>query len=98
MEFKTKVHLEFKKNMFRSTFIHLAHLLARGPSTWFLNTFEIYLTQRTSSFSQLFLVCSYVVTRCIPRSIARALGGARLLALAKPSIGIRLIAIGKVLY
>ncbi len=52
----------------------------------------------TNKFSQLFLVCIYVTIRHILKSIAKALGANRLLILAKPSNGIRPIAIGEVLY
>jgi hypothetical protein len=48
-----------------------------------------------SDFSQLFPVCSYVVTGCILGNIIKALGATRLLALAKPSSGIRPITIGE---
>ncbi len=50
-----------------------------------------------SDFSQLFMVCSYVATRHIPKSITRALGAAKLMTLAKSFSGIWLIAINDVL-
>jgi hypothetical protein len=56
------------------------------------------LKDLANNFSQLFLVCSYVVTRHILRSIARAFSDTKLLTLTKLFGGIRSIAIGKVLY
>jgi len=49
-----------------------------------------------SNFSQLYLVYSYVVAKCIFRNIIKALGARRLLALAKPFDGIWLIIIGEI--
>lgn len=50
-----------------------------------------------NSFSQLFMVCSYVAIRHIPKSIARALGVAKLITLAKSFSGIWPIAINDIL-
>jgi hypothetical protein len=49
-------------------------------------------------FSQLLLMCSFLVIRHIPESKMRTFGATRLLALASPSRGIQLIAIRKVPY
>jgi hypothetical protein len=49
-------------------------------------------------FSQLFLMCYYVVVRYIPKNITRTFGVARLLTLASPSSAIQPIAICNVLY
>jgi hypothetical protein len=43
-------------------------------------------------------VCSYVATKCILGTIAKALSVARLLALVKPFRGIRPIVVGEVFY
>jgi hypothetical protein len=51
-----------------------------------------------NDFSHLFLVCSYVVTGRIFESVIKALGVARMLALAKPYGGIQPIVVGEVLY
>ncbi len=44
------------------------------------------------------MVCSYVIVRCIFKSITEALGTTRLLALTKPSSGIQPIVVGEVFY
>lgn len=51
-----------------------------------------------NDFPHLFLVCSYVVAGCIFKSITKALGVARMLALVKPFGGIQQIVVGKVFY
>jgi hypothetical protein len=86
--------------MFRLTFIHSTHLSARGPSSMvFEHLRDIFDPEdSTNKFSQLFLMCIYVTIGHIFKSIAKALGVNRLLILAKPSNGIRQIAIGEVLY
>jgi hypothetical protein len=81
--------------MFKSAFIHSIHLLVEGPLSMVFehlqNIFKI-----DSGFSYLFLACSFVVTWCIFRNIAKAFAVVKLLALAKPFGGIRPIIIGEV--
>ncbi len=100
MEFQPKVDLDFSLDMFKTTFIHLAHLLASGLSGMVLeHLWDIFdLKDSTSGFSQLFFICFYVVIGCILGSITRALGVAMPLTLTKFFCGIWPIAISKVLY
>lgn len=100
MEFYLEVDLDFSLNMFRSAFIHSTHLSTKGPLGMifqhFWNIFDP--NDSTSSFSQLFLVCFYVVIRHIHENITKTLGATRMLTLAKPSISIWLIVVGEVFY
>jgi hypothetical protein len=86
--------------MFKSAFIHLAHLLVHGPLGMVFEHFRDLFDPKNlvNYFSQLLLMCSYVVVRHIPESITRTFGVARLLVLASLSSGIQLIAIGKIPY
>jgi hypothetical protein len=90
------MNLDFSLDMFKSAFIHLIHLSNEGLSSMVFkhhrNIFDP--KESTNIFSQLFLVCTYVATRHILNSIARALGASRLLILAKPSSGIWPIVVG----
>jgi hypothetical protein len=101
MEFQLNIDLDFSLNMFMSTFIHSAHLLIGGPlGMVFEHLQDIFGPKDSAScFSQLFLVRSYIIApRCIFENITRAFGVVKLLILAKPSSGIRPIAINKVFY
>ncbi len=99
MEFQLEADLDFSLNMFKSTFIHLVHLLVGMPlGTIFEHLRNIFDPKDlVGDFSQLFSVCSYVVTGCILGNLVKALGATRLLALAKPFGDIRLITIGEYL-
>jgi hypothetical protein len=86
--------------MFKFTFIHLVHLLVHGPSCMVFKHLKDLFDPRNlvNYFSQLFLMCSYVVVRYIPKNITKTFGATRLLALANPFSAIRLIAICNVPY
>jgi hypothetical protein len=85
--------------MFKSALIHVVHLSANGLLGMLFKRFQDSLVPKdsTNGFSQLFFVYFYVIARNIPKSITKALGVAKLLALAKPSSGIQPIIINKVL-
>jgi hypothetical protein len=85
--------------MFKSIFIHLAHLLVHGPSSMVFEHFRDLFDPKdlVNCFSHLLLMCSYVVGH-IPKIITRTFGATKLLALASPSSGIQPITIGKVPY
>ncbi len=53
------------------------------------------LEDSMNGFIQLHQLCSHVVANCILGSMAWVIGASWLLALAKPSSGIRSIAVGK---
>jgi hypothetical protein len=86
--------------MFKSTFIHLAHLIIHGSLGLVFEHFQDLIDQKNlvNYFSQLLLMCFYVVVRHIPESITKTFGAARLLALANLSSGIQLTTIGKIPY
>jgi len=70
MEFQLEVDLDFLKNMFRLAFIHSVHLSIERPLGMKFKHLQYLFDPKdsTSDFSQLFLVCSYVVTKHIPES------------------------------
>jgi hypothetical protein len=71
--------------MSRSAFIHSTHLLVKRLSSMvFEHLKDLFDPENSiSNFSQLFLVCFYVVVKHILGSITKALNATRLLALAK---------------
>jgi hypothetical protein len=87
-------------DFFKVAFICMYHLLIGGHYSMvfehFWNSFD--LEDSTNNFSNLFLMCSYVVVGCLLEIIFQILGTVRLLTLAKPSKGIWPIAMGEVLY
>jgi len=64
MEFQPEADLDFSLDMFKSTFIHSIHFLVGRPlGTIFEHLRNIFDPEDlVSDFSQLFPVCSYVVT------------------------------------
>ncbi len=85
--------------MFRSTFIHLTHLSIGGSLDKVIkHLLDLFnLKYSTNNFFQLFMVCSYVATWHIFKSIVKAFG-AMTINLAKLCSGIQSIIVSKVSY
>jgi hypothetical protein len=85
MEFQLEIDLEFTLNMFKSKFIHSTHLSIIKPLNMvFEHLWNLFnLENLPNGFSQLLMVCSYVVKRCIPKNIVKALNVAKLLTFAQ---------------
>ncbi len=96
-KFLTISKFVFFKKHFHVTFIHLVHLLANKHSCMVFKHLQDLFDPMdlTNDFPHLFLVCSYVVARCIFKSITKALGAVRMLILGKPFGGIQPIIVGQ---
>jgi hypothetical protein len=90
----------FFKNIFKLRFIHSIHLLVNDPLGKVFKHLQNLFDPKDliNNLSQLFQICSYVVSRHIAKSIAKAFNVMKLLAFVKISNGIRSIAISEVLY
>ncbi len=100
LNFQPYSNFEFSLNFFRSTFLHMFHLLAHGPFGMVFEHFWDYFDLGDSKigFIQFHQLCFHVAFSCILWSVAGVSGVSWLLILAKPSGGIRLIIMGKMFY
>ncbi len=78
----------------------MSHLSTNGLFGMIFEHLQDYfhLKDLVNGFFQLFQLCFHIAQGHIPPQIARVLGVACLLAMTKPSSGIRPITVGEALY
>ncbi len=96
----TKLRPWASSNSFKLAFQHMSHLFTNSPSRMVFehpqNNF--HPKDFASGSSQNFQFYFHIVQGHIPHWIAHILGMACLLTMTKPSCGVRLIVVGKMLY